>query len=228
MDKPRYSLAPTTSTDAPAVSPASAPTRRHASISDRSRSPGQWRRGSRHHLETTGKLLILLESFSTIFSKCALKSLYNQAGFDSAIRRFDPSRPSHLILLGNLTLSRRFILNGFLLLASNSGALYPLFLRLTTYAKAYQFSNRGRSSGERVFAAKMIVERTRAKARWGRRAWSLPTSKDDAGVDASEAESIRNRMLYRHAPGLTGDEVEAFRGRVAVFEIESGRRDLVP
>ena len=59
----------------------------------------QWRRGSRHHLETTGKLLILLESFSTIFSKCALKSLYNQAGFDSAIRRFDPSRPSQLILL---------------------------------------------------------------------------------------------------------------------------------
>jgi hypothetical protein len=92
MDKPR--LAPTTSTDAPAVSPASALTRRHASISDRSRSPGCWRRGSRHHLETTGKLLILLEGFLTIFSKCALKSLYNQAGFDSAIRRFDPSRPS--------------------------------------------------------------------------------------------------------------------------------------
>jgi hypothetical protein len=94
MDKPRYSLGPTTSTDAPAVSPASALTRRHASISDRSRSPGQWRRGSRHHLETTGKLLILLESFLTIFSKCALKSLHNRAGFDSAIRRFDPSRPS--------------------------------------------------------------------------------------------------------------------------------------
>ena len=56
---------------------------------------------------------------------------------------------------------------------------------------------------------------------------SLPTSKDDAGVDASEAESVRNRMLYRHAPGLTGDEVDAFRGRVAIFEIESGRRDLV-
>ena len=56
---------------------------------------------------------------------------------------------------------------------------------------------------------------------------SLPTSKDDAGVDASEAESIRNRMLYRHAPDLTGDEVDAFRGSVAIFEIESGRRDLV-
>jgi hypothetical protein len=56
---------------------------------------------------------------------------------------------------------------------------------------------------------------------------SLPTSKDDACVDAPEAESIRNRMLYRHAPGLTGDEVDAFRGRIAIFKIESGRRDLV-
>jgi hypothetical protein len=28
-----------------------------------------------------------------------LKSLNNQADFDSAIRRFDPSRPSQLILL---------------------------------------------------------------------------------------------------------------------------------
>jgi hypothetical protein len=45
-------------------------------------------------LETTGKLLILLKSFSTIFSKCALKSLYNQADFDSAIRRFDPPAPA--------------------------------------------------------------------------------------------------------------------------------------
>jgi hypothetical protein len=35
---------------------------------------------------------------------------------------------------------------------------------------------------------------------------SLPMSKDDAGVDASEAESIRNRVLYHHAPGLPGDE----------------------
>jgi hypothetical protein len=62
---------------------------------------------------------------------------------------------------------------------------------------------------------------------WNAGSSSLPMSKDDAGVDASEAESIRNRMLYRHAPGLTGDEVDAFRGRVAIFEIESGRRDLV-
>ncbi len=57
---------------------------------------------------------------------------------------------------------------------------------------------------------------------------SLPTSKDDAGVDASEAETVRNCMLHRHAPGLAGDEVDAFRGRVAIFEIESGRRCLVP
>jgi len=62
---------------------------------------------------------------------------------------------------------------------------------------------------------------------WSAGSSSLPTSKDDTGVDASEAESVRNRMLYRHAPGLTGDEVDAFRGRVAIFEIESGRRDLV-
>ena len=55
---------------------------------------------------------------------------------------------------------------------------------------------------------------------------SLPMSKDDAGVDASEAESIRNRVLYRHAPGLPGDEVDALRGRVTIFEIESGRRAI--
>jgi hypothetical protein len=36
----------------------------------------------------------LLEGVLSIFSKCALKSLNNQADFDSAIRRFDPSRPS--------------------------------------------------------------------------------------------------------------------------------------
>jgi hypothetical protein len=39
--------------------------------------------------------LELLEGVLTIFSKCVLKSLNNQADFDSAIRRFDPSRPSH-------------------------------------------------------------------------------------------------------------------------------------
>jgi hypothetical protein len=37
----------------------------------------------------------LLERVLTVFSKCALKLLDNQADFDSAIRRFDPSRPSH-------------------------------------------------------------------------------------------------------------------------------------
>jgi hypothetical protein len=55
--------------------------------------------GSHIHLETTAKLLILLGRDSAVFSKCALDSLNNQADFDSAIRRFDPSRPSHLILL---------------------------------------------------------------------------------------------------------------------------------
>lgn len=34
-----------------------------------------------------------------IFSKRALKPLDNQTEFDSAIRRFDPSRPSQLMLL---------------------------------------------------------------------------------------------------------------------------------
>jgi len=33
-----------------------------------------------------------------LFSKCALKWLNNQADFDSAIRRFDPSRPSQPVL----------------------------------------------------------------------------------------------------------------------------------
>jgi hypothetical protein len=46
------------------------------------------------HLATAAKLLKLLERLSAIFSECALKSLNNQADFDSAIRRFDPSRPS--------------------------------------------------------------------------------------------------------------------------------------
>ncbi|MFQ3458549.1 hypothetical protein PMN64_35255 [Bradyrhizobium sp. UFLA01-814] len=46
-------------------------------------------------METTAKLLNLLERVRDTFSKCALKSLNNQTDFDSAIRRFDPSRPSH-------------------------------------------------------------------------------------------------------------------------------------
>jgi hypothetical protein len=43
--------------------------------------------------------LKLVEGILTIFSKCPLKSLNNQADFDSAIRRFDPSRPSHRLRL---------------------------------------------------------------------------------------------------------------------------------
>jgi hypothetical protein len=46
------------------------------------------------HLETAAKLLSSLKAILAIFSKRALKSLNNQADFDSAIRRFDPSRPS--------------------------------------------------------------------------------------------------------------------------------------
>ena len=46
------------------------------------------------YLEMASKLLELLESVLAVFSKCTLKSLNNQADFDSAIRRFDPSRPS--------------------------------------------------------------------------------------------------------------------------------------
>jgi hypothetical protein len=46
-------------------------------------------------LETAANLLRLLEHVLAVFSKCALKSLNNQTDFDSAIRRFDPSRPSH-------------------------------------------------------------------------------------------------------------------------------------
>jgi len=45
-------------------------------------------------LETAAKLLSSLETILTIFSKHPLKSLNNQTDFDSAIRRFDPSRPS--------------------------------------------------------------------------------------------------------------------------------------
>jgi hypothetical protein len=46
------------------------------------------------HLEAAANLLELLERVLTIFSKRALKSLNSRADFDSAIRRFDPSRPS--------------------------------------------------------------------------------------------------------------------------------------
>jgi hypothetical protein len=46
------------------------------------------------HLETIAKLLKSLEGVVGLFSKRALNSLNNQTDFDSAIRRFDPSRPS--------------------------------------------------------------------------------------------------------------------------------------
>jgi hypothetical protein len=46
------------------------------------------------HLETATNLLRLLERVSTVFSKCALELLDNQADFDSVIRRSDPSRPN--------------------------------------------------------------------------------------------------------------------------------------
>jgi hypothetical protein len=41
--------------------------------------------------------LISLEDILSLFSKYSLKSLNNQTDFDSAIRRFDPSRPSHAL-----------------------------------------------------------------------------------------------------------------------------------
>ena len=46
------------------------------------------------YLEMTAKLLKMLGCIFDIFSKCSLKSLNIQADFNSAIRRFDPSRPS--------------------------------------------------------------------------------------------------------------------------------------
>jgi hypothetical protein len=51
-------------------------------------------RGPLPYLETSANLLELLERLFRLFSKHALKSLNNQTDFDSAIRRFDPSRPS--------------------------------------------------------------------------------------------------------------------------------------
>jgi hypothetical protein len=50
--------------------------------------------GSCFHLETIAKLLKLLKRVFTVFSKCVLKSLDNQADFDSATRRFESSRPN--------------------------------------------------------------------------------------------------------------------------------------
>jgi hypothetical protein len=65
------------------------------------------------YLEMLAKQLMLLETNWLIFSKYALKSLNNQTDFDSAIRRFDPSRPSQLILRGNLSLFWGAIPNAF-------------------------------------------------------------------------------------------------------------------
>ena len=50
--------------------------------------------GAALHLEMPAKELILQEANCASFSKWALKSFNNQTDFDSAIRRFDPSRPS--------------------------------------------------------------------------------------------------------------------------------------
>jgi hypothetical protein len=46
------------------------------------------------HLETPANLLKLLERVLAVLSKCPLKLLDNQADFDSAMRRFESSRPS--------------------------------------------------------------------------------------------------------------------------------------
>jgi hypothetical protein len=46
------------------------------------------------YLETAANLLRLLKRVLTVSSKYALKLLDNQTDFDSAIRRFDPARPS--------------------------------------------------------------------------------------------------------------------------------------
>jgi hypothetical protein len=47
---------------------------------------GEARRGLLPYLEMAAKLLELLESVLAVFSKCALKSLNNQADFDSAVQ----------------------------------------------------------------------------------------------------------------------------------------------
>jgi hypothetical protein len=66
------------------------------------------------------------------------------------------------------------------------------------------------------------------RSRFGEAIRSLPTSKDDARVDAAEAESIGNCMLHGHVPCLAGHNVDALGRRVRIVEIEGGRRHLVP
>jgi hypothetical protein len=51
----------------------------------------------RFHLETAAKPLKLVERVLSDFSKCALKSLDDQTDFDSAMRRFESSRPSQAV-----------------------------------------------------------------------------------------------------------------------------------
>jgi hypothetical protein len=72
-------------------------TPRRSSYTDFAATDPPWR--AVFHLETAANLLELLERLFSLFSKCALKSLNNQTDFDSAIRRFDPSRPSQPFLL---------------------------------------------------------------------------------------------------------------------------------
>jgi hypothetical protein len=55
------------------------------------------------HLETAANLLRLLERVLADFSKCALKSLDNQADFDSAIPRFESWRPSQITRFNSAT-----------------------------------------------------------------------------------------------------------------------------
>jgi hypothetical protein len=55
----------------------------------------QWRAAL--YLETAANLLRLLKRVWAISSKRALELLNNQTDFDSAIRRFDASRPSHAL-----------------------------------------------------------------------------------------------------------------------------------
>jgi hypothetical protein len=57
---------------------------------------------ARRHSESTANLLMRNGANFDIFSECALILLANWSDFDSAIRRFDPSRPSqfnYLIVL---------------------------------------------------------------------------------------------------------------------------------
>jgi hypothetical protein len=51
------------------------------------------------HLETGTRLLKLLERVLVDFSKSALKSLDNQADFDSAIPRFESWRPNQQVIV---------------------------------------------------------------------------------------------------------------------------------